>query len=69
MTITVTPATRVKVMLQKKVGTRYANAHSGYTTTRGTGTFTTLARGAYYRVYVYATAGRPAVSSPTVRVR
>ncbi|MGV8910632.1 MAG: hypothetical protein ACOH1Y_16770 [Propionicimonas sp.] len=69
LTITVNPASRAKVTLQKKVGIRYANIRSGYTTTRGTGTFTKLTRGAYYRVYVYPAAGRRAMSSPTVRVR
>jgi len=69
LAVSIKPAARVKIKLQKKVGTRYVNVRTGYTSTRGTAKFTKLTKGAYYRVYVYASRGRNAVYSGAARVR
>ena len=69
LTASVNPASRVKVLLQKKVGKEYVNVRAAYTSTRGAISFTKLTKGTYYRVYVYASPGRNAVYSCAVRVR
>ena len=69
LSVSLKPVTRVKVKLQKKVGSRYVNIRATYTSTRGTARFTKLAKGAYYRVYVHASGGRSAVYSGARRVR
>lgn len=68
LTVSVNPASRVKVIVQKKVGSRYVNVRVVYTSTRGAFTFGSLTRGATYRVYVYASGGRDAAYSRPVRV-
>jgi hypothetical protein len=69
LSVSLKPLTRVKVKLQKKVGSRYVTVRAAYTSTRGTIKLTKLTKGAYYRVYVYASGGRNAVYSSAARVR
>jgi hypothetical protein len=68
MSVALNPSVIGKVVLQKQVGKGYVNIRTTLTSARGTIGFNGLIRGAYYRVYLYASGGRNASVSRLVRV-